>query len=544
MTSDAVVGSQVPLVSTKRNSLGLAWKIGVSLVTLAAVIGFVVYARGVKSESLLLEFASIPRGTVVMACCAVLGQLAAQGSRLWAITKGTLRTPWRLTLSAFATGQFANAFLPVRLGDIMKVAQLGRASGNESQHFGLATGAVFVADKAVDIGALVLILLVVAPLQIAHASLPRIPVLSVGVGTAAVAASVFLLRQRQFHWAVKLRSIVGNFFRAIIALKNPRILVPALLFGVAAWMIEAFSFYVLTRGIGHPLTYAHCIVVLAVLNFGIAIPVSFANLGPFEASIVFGMGLFAIPAPAALAVATVHHSLQLLCVCLAALVSWFARPRREFRVTADDKARAFRYYDSRAHNYNQAVARGPLQYFRHRESSAILGLANFGRPGTRTMIDVGCGGGAYAMAAKAAGMHVTATDISSRMIAAVRNKVDESFISDLDSLEENRKFDIVVCSGVLDFVLSPATAFRNLCSLVDERSCLVVLVPRAGWAGFIYRLEKRILGNMHVNLYQSAWFAAHARQHGLCLTDERHPLPINMVLRFERRSPRPTLQDL
>jgi 2-polyprenyl-3-methyl-5-hydroxy-6-metoxy-1,4-benzoquinol methylase len=149
------------------------------------------------------------------------------------------------------------------------------------------------------------------------------------------------------------------------------------------------------------------------------------------------------------------------------------------------------------------------------------------------MIDVGCGGGFYALAAQKAGLHVSAMDIAPGMVQGMKRQVDQAWLGDIETHHCAQTYDIVICSGVLDFVMRPELAFRNLAGLVGPEGRLVVNAPRAGLTGWIYRLEKRLL-RVEVNLFALAWFEQEAEKHGLQLRRFTHPLPTNRALLFER----------
>ena len=75
------------------------------------------------------------------------------------------------------------------------------------------------------------------------------------------------------------------------------------------------------------LSLGELMFVLLVLNIAISVPVSFANVGPFEAAIALALTSFGMDGSKALAVATVHHAIQLITIGLGAAVSVFMRRR-------------------------------------------------------------------------------------------------------------------------------------------------------------------------------------------------------------------------
>jgi 2-polyprenyl-3-methyl-5-hydroxy-6-metoxy-1,4-benzoquinol methylase len=206
----------------------------------------------------------------------------------------------------------------------------------------------------------------------------------------------------------------------------------------------------------------------------------------------------------------------------------------QFQVCAEDKARALRHFQSQSHGYNQLVERGALKYVRARERQALLQLAEFGGPSITTMIDVGSGGGVYALAAKAAGLRVTAVDVCPGMIDNLQGKVDVALVADMESLHLAARYDVVVCSGALDFVLHPEIAFRNLCHLVAPGGRLIVQAPRASVGGHLYAWGVRAWGGFRLNLFTVPWLAREAARWGLELVRSQHPLPHNLVARIQR----------
>jgi 2-polyprenyl-3-methyl-5-hydroxy-6-metoxy-1,4-benzoquinol methylase len=158
----------------------------------------------------------------------------------------------------------------------------------------------------------------------------------------------------------------------------------------------------------------------------------------------------------------------------------------KFQVCAEDKARAARYFQSHSDAYNRRVERGALKHVRARERRALFELVEFEDPSVATMIDVGCGGGVYALAAKAAGLRVTAVDVCSGMIDNLKGKVDQALVGDVECLHLEARYEVVVSPGALDFVVHPEIAFRNLCHLVLPGGRLVIQVPRASVGDRLY----------------------------------------------------------
>lgn len=213
-----------------------------------------------------------------------------------------------------------------------------------------------------------------------------------------------------------------------------------------------------------------------------------------------------------------------------------------FRVDAKDKMRSVQFFRAESRAYHRRAERGVLRYLRARERRVVTDLARFDACRGH-VIDVGCGSGVYAVAAKAAGLRVTAVDVSPWAVENVRTKVDVAFVADIETLASVEtgglgRYEIVVCSGVLDYVSEPARAVRNLCALVGPSGRLVILVPRVGLGGSVHALIARRTSGLRVNLFTVGWLANEARRWGLELAQARRPLPHNLVAMF-RRTTRP-----
>lgn len=206
----------------------------------------------------------------------------------------------------------------------------------------------------------------------------------------------------------------------------------------------------------------------------------------------------------------------------------------QFQVCAEDKARAASYFQSHSDAYNRRVERGALKHVRARERGALFELGEFDDPSVATMIDVGCGGGVYALAAKAAGLRVTAVDVCAGMIANLKGKVDQALVGDVECLQLETRYEVVVCSGALDYVVHPEIAFRNLCDLVLPGGRLVIQVPRGSVGGRLYALGVRACCGFRINLFTVHWLTRQATRWGLNLIRAQRPLPYNLVALFRR----------
>jgi SAM-dependent methyltransferase len=125
------------------------------------------------------------------------------------------------------------------------------------------------------------------------------------------------------------------------------------------------------------------------------------------------------------------------------------------------------------------------------ERAAMLDLA--GPLEGRDVLDVGCGDGAYALAAARAGAHVTGLDRSAAAVGAARARAEgEGLAVDLQVGDASalsfpaERFDVVLAVTVLCFVESPARAVAEMARVLRPGGVLVVgeLGKWSAWAAW------------------------------------------------------------
>jgi uncharacterized membrane protein YbhN (UPF0104 family) len=312
----------------RSSASAMRWKIAGALVAIAATLTAIAASHGWSVGGLGHQFAAFSAGAIALACGAVTLQWLSQAGRLWVVASAVTHARWPGTLRAFAFGQVVNLYLPARMGDVVKAGMLGKAAGNAPGDLGRATGAVFIADKTLDFGTLAFILAACAarsPVRIA--SMPTLharTLILVAVVVAMIGAGLYAWKP---SWVAQLRSLAASVIQGAAALGSLRRLVIGLSMSVAAWSSEGLAFYVLAHAGGHALSFEQCLWVLALLNLGIAVPLSLANVGTFEASVMLATTSMGVPAMDALALATVHHAVQLLVTCALAFLLWIPARR-------------------------------------------------------------------------------------------------------------------------------------------------------------------------------------------------------------------------
>jgi uncharacterized membrane protein YbhN (UPF0104 family) len=299
--------------------------------------------RGVPLSGLLARLGAFPRWALGLAVAASLSQVALLAARLWLMFPPGERPGFLTVARAYSFGQLGNGVLPGRSGDFMKVVALSRgdaldARGRRPSVGGATT--VVLADKALD--------------------------LITFAGLAAVAGGGLLVGALSgaWHaaWAIALAAVVavlgallfrrlrpGAFARAGSSLRRAattarRALSPGratmgVVLGVGGWLAELAVMVALGAGLGLHLSVLQILRGLVVLNLGITVPVSVANVGTYEAATVAGLAPAGVPAADAVALGALHHAVQLGAAFLAAAIFW-ARDRLALRTARAAEAPA------------------------------------------------------------------------------------------------------------------------------------------------------------------------------------------------------------
>jgi len=197
---------------------------------------------------------------------------------------------------------------------------------------------------------------------------------------------------------------------------------------------------------------------------------------------------------------------------------------------SDMKERVKEYYGRWAASYGDPADDGWFAWVRAREMRLVYKMLDI-KPG-QSILDVGCGSGVYAIELQKQ-HEVWAIDFAPEMVERVRGLVARCMRGDVEELALGRTFDRILCLGVLEWVRSPQAALARLAKHLGGEGRLVVLVPRTGLGGWVYRLTKRRDG-LSVLLYSPSALRQMAEAVGLRYLEHRTPFPHNFVMAFRR----------
>ncbi len=287
------------------------------------VAGIVFAVRGVALDDTADALADSNLWWLVPSFAVFAVGVFLRGLRWWALFQADHRPPLREVTRALIVGYFFNNILPMRAGEAARVISLhARTKTPRAETLGTV-----VAERVFDLLALLLILFAAYP-WLPEISWLRAAAIFAFVVVAGVATLVFVLvrwDERAIHWLLSpLRRVRRDGFaervehaavhatRGLVAIRNPRIALQAMVLTVASWVVLSFSFWILMRAFSLDLPFVAGLLVTITINMGLILPSSPAALGVFEAATVIALKAFDIPQAEGLSYALVLHLLNLV----------------------------------------------------------------------------------------------------------------------------------------------------------------------------------------------------------------------------------------
>ncbi len=251
-------------------------------------------------------------------------QIFFMSVRFWFLYPKEHRTKIQNVFAAMSIGQTLNSFLPARAGDIYKITVLTPKPSKPDFTILTLTG-ILAADKLVDLTSFLVLIFIFGSYKenIKSLSLEGLGSWKWLLGIALILALLWPIFLKKYWSRIKIWLVA--FLKGLKSLFSPKQLFFSLSFAIFVWLVEALALQQLSIYQSYPLTLTQCFFVLTLLNLAIAVPISVANIGPFEASIAFALKKLGMPLESALAIATVHHGLQVLSYVLTGSMGWIIR---------------------------------------------------------------------------------------------------------------------------------------------------------------------------------------------------------------------------
>jgi 2-polyprenyl-3-methyl-5-hydroxy-6-metoxy-1,4-benzoquinol methylase len=187
----------------------------------------------------------------------------------------------------------------------------------------------------------------------------------------------------------------------------------------------------------------------------------------------------------------------------------------------DNLQRAIDFYARTSGRYARRRPHGIREPVLARQRKRIVELAS--PRASDSVLDIGCGAGQIAALLRPMVASICGVDASPEMVALARPWLDEESHALLETLDLGRKFDLIVCCGVFDFVDDPAAGLDAIRRHLAPEGRAVVSAAAVSLIGIGYALVRRLQG-VRVRLYTPHRLRALAAARGLrCAAVRRLP---------------------
>lgn len=251
-------------------------------------------------------------------------------------------------LAAMLVGQLLNYFAPARAGDLARASLLGYTE-SESKVWALGTVAL---EKLWDVWALLFLIgllsftttlpdWLVSPARgLALLSLLALILswLALVNRAKARACTAWLERYLPARFGERLRLSAERLLDGLDGLRRPRVWFWATVWSAATWGIGALTNHTVFVALGLSLPFSASLVLLVVLQMGVAVPSLPGRVGVLEGLCIVVLALFDVDRDAAFAVGLVLHAVVFVPPILLGL--YYAWRIRKIEIERGDGERA------------------------------------------------------------------------------------------------------------------------------------------------------------------------------------------------------------
>jgi len=238
---------------------------------------------------------------------------------------------WHLA-GLFLVSNMANAFIPLRAGDLLRIEVPSRRYGVPRAE--LSSSVLWVESLLDGVAFVVLVSVGLVFLDLPAALRPTFAILAVAVlvlfaGTVGLARAGKRWdpeRGRMLAWLptrVRRRSgiVVGDLLQGMRALGDLRIALLAVATSLVAWMAEVAVYWMMAEAFGVQLNLGEATLVMVAANLVVSLPLLPWNIGPYEVAVTEAMVLIGADRAAASGYAVGSHLLLLSWITITGAVA-------------------------------------------------------------------------------------------------------------------------------------------------------------------------------------------------------------------------------
>jgi uncharacterized protein (TIRG00374 family) len=287
-------------------------------------------ARTIDLQQILFALRDVNYAWVLVGLLMVLLTLWTRVLR-WQVLLDSKQVTASGTMPPLVMGQLLNLITPARLGDLGRTYLVAQ-EGYPSQARALGTVALEKLWDIVLLVGLVLGLSMWQPLPTWLTLSTRLTAVGGGILLGGILA-ILLFRRRVAAWGSRfsqwsevslrrlpklpyiLKWLAGATERLVdglAGLHRPRVMLTAGAWSLLTWLLGALTNLALFKAFGLPLSMGIALLLLAVLQIGVALPSVPGRIGVFEGLCLVTLGLFGVEANLALGYGVVLHAVVIL----------------------------------------------------------------------------------------------------------------------------------------------------------------------------------------------------------------------------------------
>jgi uncharacterized protein (TIRG00374 family) len=297
--------------------------------TVLGVALLVLLLRSVNLSQLGNDFSNADYWYLIVAIVPFLINLLLKVPR-WALLYGEGAPGWDTLFGAMNVGYAINALFPARLGEIVRAYYVRDRSG-----IGMVRTLSTIALERVTDGLTLIVLLVITATTVAFPKELVGPVMTIGAVFVAVMLGMAVLAYSSTRENHPLTSLigrlesgrwpfVGNVLRQITtglqALRSRQAVVLLLVYTLIIWGSNSLLLWLTLRAFHIAVPFTGAILLIAVLNLGMAVPSTPGYVGVFDYLMVLTLALYSVPRTQAVAAALVFHAIAFVPITIIGLV--------------------------------------------------------------------------------------------------------------------------------------------------------------------------------------------------------------------------------
>ena len=124
-------------------------------------------------------------------------------------------------------------------------------------------------------------------------------------------------------------------------------------------------------------------------------------------------------------------------------------------------------------------------------------------------------------------------DFSNEMLKNLDSSRILKINADIEKFYNNKKYDLIFCAGVLEFVKNPSRVFTNVNQMLSEDGVLVIFVPRRSFLGLLYKMFHK-LNNIDVTLFSKNNIFTHTQINNLSIIKTSIVFPFGLCFLIQK----------